>query len=294
MAILLQLIASGLLLGSLYSLISVGLTLLFGVLRLVNFAHGEFLMLGMYAAYWLHQAFGLEAYLALFVVGPLLFLFGLAVYQLVIKRTMGAPNVARIFATVGLAVVLQNSALALWTGDFRQIQSPFASAVLRLGEVQVNLSLVVAFAITTAVSLALFAFLKWTYIGKAIRATAQDRGAALLMGIDINRVFLVTYATGIALVGIAGALLTPTFAVFPAVGANFSLVAFVVVVLGGMGSIPGALLGGLIVGLVETFSGFYISPALKQAFYFILFILVLAIRPQGLFGQRGAEEFGFK
>jgi branched-chain amino acid transport system permease protein len=227
-------------------------------------------------------------------VALLLFLFGALTYVLIIRRTIGSPMVVQIFATVGLGLFMQNAALVLWSGDFRTIQTAGAMAVLKVAGIQVSYSLLVASLTAVATALLLFAFVAWTYPGKAMRATVQDRTAAQLMGIDIDKVFLLTFAVGSALVGIAGALLAPAYPIFPAVGTNFALAAFVVVVLGGMGSMTGALLGGLLIGLVETFSGFFIDSTLKQAVYFVVFILVLAFRPTGLLGQRGAEEVGLK
>jgi branched-chain amino acid transport system permease protein len=292
--LLIQLVVSGLLIGGIYALISIGLTLIFGVMRIVNFAHGEFLMIAMFACFWIFELTGLSPYLAAPIVALLLFLFGAVTYILIIRRTVGSPMVVQIFATVGLGLVMQNAALVLWSGDFRTIRSAAASAVLKIAGIQVSYSLLVASLAAIAIALVLFAFIAWTYPGKAIRATVQDRTAAQLMGIDIDRVFLLTFALGSAVVGIAGALLAPAYPIFPAVGTNFGLASFVVVVLGGMGSMTGALLGGLLIGLVETLSGFFIDSGLKQAVYFVVFILVLVFRPTGLLGQRGAEEMGLK
>lgn len=292
--LLIQLVISGLLIGGVYALISIGLTLIFGVMRIVNFAHGEFLMFAMFAAYWLLEFTGLSTYVTAPLVALLLFAYGALIYIFVIKRTVGSPMVVQIFATVGLGLVMQNLALVLWSGDFRTIRTAEASAVLKFAGIQVSYPLLVASVAAIAIALILFAFVAWTYPGKAIRATVQDRVAAQLMGIDINKVYLMTFALGSALVGIAGALLAPAYPIFPAVGTNFGLASFVVVVLGGMGSMTGALLGGLLIGLVETLSGFFIDAALKQAVYFVVFILVLVFRPTGLLGQRGAEEVGLK
>ncbi|MEJ2364622.1 MAG: branched-chain amino acid ABC transporter permease [Deltaproteobacteria bacterium] len=292
--ILIQLLVSSLLIGGVYALISIGLTLIFGVMRIVNFAHGEFLMLAMFACYWMVELTGLSPYVTVPFVVLLLFLFGVIIYVLIIRRTVGSPMVVQIFATVGLSLFMENMALVLWSGDYRTIGSFASSAGFSVAGIQVNYALFIAFLVAITVSLLLFAFVAWTYPGKAIRATVQDRTAAQLMGINIDKVFLLTFAIGSGLVGIAGALLAPSYAIFPTVGTNFVLAAFVVVVLGGMGSMTGALIGGLLIGLIETFSGFFIAPELKQAFYFIVFILVLVFRPAGLMGQRGAEEIGLK
>lgn len=290
--IYIQLIISGLLIGGLYALISIGLTLMFGVMRIVNFAHGEFLMLSMYITYWTVTLLGISPYAALPVTVVLMSLFGTVVYILIIRRTLSSPMVVQIFATVGLGLLMSNGSLVLWTADYRMLQSEFGSRLLHLGGVQIGMASLIAFIVAAAVALALFAFITFTYTGKAIRATVQDRTAAQLVGINIDRIFMLTFALGTFLVGIAGALLAPIHPVYPTVGLNFGLVSFVVVVLGGMGSMPGALLGGLIIGMVEILSGFFINTGLKQAIYFAVFILVLIFRPNGLFGQKGAEEVG--
>lgn len=289
----LQLVVSGLLLGGVYALISVGLTLIFGVLRVVNFAHGEFLMVGMYAAYWLFQLWHVPTYLSALAALPAFAVFGAVIYRLVIRRTMGQGDVVQIFATVGLGLILQNAALVLWTGDFRTIRSSYADAIWRIGGIQISVPLLVAFVVAVAVTGTLFVFLNRTLEGKAMRAVVQDPIAALAMAINLDRVYLWTFTIGTCCVGVAGILLAPSYPIFPAIGISFGLVSFVVVVLGGMGSMVGAFLGGLIIGLVEVFSGFFVATDLKQAFYFLVFVLVLVLRPQGLFGQRGAEMVGF-
>ncbi len=291
--VLAQVAVSGLLLGGVYALISIGLTLIFGVLRLVNFAHGEFLMVAMYATFWLFHLFGVDPYVSILLVAPLLFLMGVATQAVIIRPLLNAAHSMQIFATVGLSIILMNGALMLWTADYRSVETSYTKSVIAIGPMLVGVTRLVAFLVALAVTGVLFLFLKKTYIGKAIRCTAMDRTAALLMGINVNRVYLVTFGIGSALVGIAGALLMPIYPTFPTVGAYFVLVAFVVVVLGGMGNLTGALLGGLLIGLVEAFSGFYF-PALKEAIYFVAFILVLFIRPSGLFGIVGAEEVGSK
>ncbi|HEX9015163.1 MAG TPA: branched-chain amino acid ABC transporter permease [Chloroflexota bacterium] len=291
--VLAQVAVSGLLLGGVYALISIGLTLIFGVMRVVNFAHGEFLMIAMYATFWLFHLYGLDPYLSIFIVTALLFVVGALTQATIVRPILrGSPSM-QIFATVGLSIVLQNAALLFWKGDYRSVDTAYSRAVLSVGPLQVGLSRLTAFLVALAITVALFYFLKNTYLGKAIRCVAQNRTAALLMGINISRVNLITFGIGTALVGIAGAVLMPIYPTFPTVGTYFVLIAFVVVVLGGMGNVTGAFLGGLIIGLVEAFSGFYV-PALKEAIYFVVFILVLLIRPTGLFGVVGAEEVGLK
>jgi branched-chain amino acid transport system permease protein len=293
-SIIWQLAASGLLIGGVYALISIGLTLIFGVMRIVNFAHGEFLMASMFAAYWIHELTGLTPYWSAPLIGLLMFGFGALTHRLIISRTLNSPMVVQIFATVGLGLAMQNLALVFFSGDYRTIRAAAAQAVVRFGPVQVSQSLVAAFGVAVVVSALLLAFVSWTYPGLAIRATVQNRVAARLYGINIERVHLWTFALGSGLVGLAGALISMTYPIYPSAGQNFGLASFVVVVLGGMGSMTGALVGGLLIGLVETVSGFLIGDDLKKAVYFVMFILVLTLRPTGLFGRRGSEEIGIK
>ncbi|MBW1765882.1 MAG: branched-chain amino acid ABC transporter permease [Deltaproteobacteria bacterium] len=282
---ILQLIINGLLLGGIYALISIGLTLIFGVLEIINFAHGEFLMLGMYASFWLFELFGIDPYLSLFILVPGFFLLGLAVQRIIIQPIIDAPPLNQIFATVGLSIVLQNVALLFWKADYRTVRTAYSSLVLKTHGLMISFPRLVAFVLALTMIAALLIFLKRTYTGKAIQALAQERRAAMLMGININRTYQIAFGIGTACVGAAGAMLIPIYYAFPTVGALFVLVAFVVVILGGYNSLVGALVGGLIIGLVESFSGFFISPHLKEAIYFAIFILILLYRPTGLFGR---------
>lgn len=279
----LQLIINGLLLGGIYALISIGLTLIFGVVEIINFAHGEFLMLSMYASYWLFQLYGVDPYVSLFIVIPTFFAIGWAVQRIIIQPIIHAPPLNQIFATVGVSLVLQNAALFFWKADYRTVRT--AHSTLSLGDLMISTPRLVAFILALAIIAALLTFLKRTYTGKAIRALAQEKRAAMLMGIDIYRMYKIAFGIGIACVGAAGAILIPIYYAFPTVGAMFVLIAFVVVILGGYNSLVGALIGGLIIGLVEAFSGFFLSPHLKEAVYFVIFILILLLRPTGLLGR---------
>jgi branched-chain amino acid transport system permease protein len=285
-----QLIINGILLGGIYSLISIGLTLIFGVVRIVNFAHGEFLMLSLYAAFWLKSLAGLDPYPSLLLVVPLLFLAGLIAHRLVIQPILEAPSYMQIFATVGLSVAMQNLALFFWKADFRTVESFCSHSALQIGTLVAAAPKLIAFGASALATIFLHFFLQRTYLGRAIRAVVQDREASQLMGIDIYRIYLFTFGLGTACVGLAGGLMAPIYAIFPTVGVYFVLTAFVVVVLGGLGSLPGAFLGGLIIGVVESLAGFFISPQLKEAVYFVIFLAVLIARPSGLLGQMGAEE----
>lgn len=284
-----QLLLSGMLLGGVYVLASVGLTLMFGVAKVVNFAHGEFLMLGMYLSFWLFQLYGIDPYLGALVVTPLFFVLGLVLYRGVMKRALVASEMTQVFTTLGLSIALQHLALMLWKGDYRTVKTGYSTAVIHLGPLFLSVNRLIAFAAAVVIIGLLLWFLTRTFVGKAIMAVAQDRRAAQLVGINLDQVFLVSFGLGIACAGLAGALMIPQYYAFPNVGGAFVMIAFVVVVLGGLGNVQGAMAGGLIVGLIDSVVGFFI-PALKETAYFVLFILVLLVRPHGLFGLRGSEE----
>ena len=290
--VLAQLGVSTVLLGGIYALIAVGLTLIFGIMRVVNFAHGEFLMLGMYLSFWAFTLWSLDPYVVLIGSIPLFFGIGFLTYVLVMRGVIHASHNVQIFTTVGLSTALQNVALVVWTGDYRTVRPWHTSVVIRVFGAAFNLSQVVAFAIATALTLALFAFMNGTHTGRVMRATAQDHDAATLMGIDTDKVYRLTFAIGIACVGAAGVLVSPLYAVYPTAGLQFVLLAYVVVVLGGLGDMVGAMLGSLIVACVEVVGSYLIGTAWKEVLYFALFIAVLVVRPAGLFGQRGAETLG--
>jgi len=291
MSTILQLLVSGVLIGSVYALMSIGLTLIFGVLRIVNFAHGEFLMIAMYGAWAISHWLGLNPYAAAIAVVPAMFLFGTLVYYLVISPGLDKPHLVVVFATMALSIFLQNAALMLMTADLRDVPPIFARSIA-IGPIYIKGELLLGFVITLACTAALQWMIKRTYLGKAIRATVQDGEAAMLMGIAVPRIFLITFAVGSALVGLAACVMLPLFSVFPTVGLNFVLIAFVIVVLGGMGSIEGALLGGVCVGVVQSISGYYVAPAFGQLFFFLLFLVVMIFRPNGLLGQKGAAMLG--
>lgn len=293
-----QLLIAGILLGGIYALASIGLTLIFGVMKIVNFAHGEFLMIAMYLSFWLFHYLRIDPYLSTVLLVPLIFLIGIITYYLFIKPTMGSSVLCQIFITVGLSTIIQNAVLLFWSGDFRSISLSYATdsiifgpyPFLSVGEIMVNPTRLIAFLLAISLSVAFYLFLKFSYTGKIIRATSQDRSAALLMGINIDRIYKLTFAIGIVLVGLAGGLLSPIYTVHPFVGFDFVLVMFVVVVLGGMGSVVGAMISGLIIGIVEVFSSYWIGQESKQAIYFLVFIAVLVVRPSGLFGLKEEGE----
>jgi branched-chain amino acid transport system permease protein len=283
--VLLQGLIGGLLMGFVYALIAAGLSLIFGLMEIVNFAHGEFLMLAMFATFWAWALAGLDPLVSLPLTAALLFLLGIAVYHGLIRWILGAPMLAQIFATFGLAVFLRSAAQALWGVDFRLVKDPLVSGRISLGGLFIGLPQLVA----SVGALAAFAFLYWlirkTETGRALQATAQDRQAAALMGIDTQRMFALGWGIGAACVGVAGALLTIFFYVFPDVGASFALLAYVAVALGGFGNVPGTLAAGVVVGVVEVMSGLLIAPTLKYVAVFLIYLAVVLWRPQGLFGR---------
>lgn len=293
MAEFLNILVVGLMLGGIYSLVAIGLNLIFGVIRVVNFAQGEFVMLGMYGAYTAHVGMGLDPYLTPIVVVPVLFLFGAGVYA-VILRPLQAEPMMQIFATFGLLMVLENSVLGITRGVTQSLNSVLSGISIDLGPINIGLSRLLVLVAATLVTLAIAWYLRATLNGKAIRAVAQDRKAARLMGVNVERVYMVTFGVGAALAGLAGCLLSPLYTMSPQIGMNFIMPAFAVVVLGGLGSVGGAYIGGFIVGLTDAFAGFYLDPSLKQAVIFLVFIAVLVMRPSGLFGIKGAEEVGLR
>jgi branched-chain amino acid transport system permease protein len=282
--LLLQAVVSGLLLGGVYGLVASGLTLIFGVLRIINFAHGAVMMLGMYASYWLWVGTGLDPYASVFLTAPLFFVLGVGIERLVIEPNRAAAEHNQLLLTLGLALFLENLALVLWQGDFRTLRVPYASASFVIGEALVEVSRLVAAGGAVLIALALFFFLRRTDVGKAIRALSEEREGAMLVGIDVGRIRSVAFGIGSACVAVAGALITPFFYIAPDVGESFNIMAFVVVVLGGMGNFLGALLGGLIVGLAESLGAALLPGSLKQFVVFVIFVLVLLFRPEGLFG----------
>ena len=284
--IIIQLLINGLLVGGLYALVSIGLCLIFGVLEIINFAHGEFLMLSMYMTYWLFNILGIDPYFSALIVFPVFFIFGTIIQRTIIQPLLNAPSLNQIFATVGLSMIFQNIALLLWKADFRIVKTSYSSKVIIIGDYRIGFTRLVAFLIASGGILILFLFLENTYTGKAIRALAQERRASQLMGINIFKTYQIAFGIGIAITGLAGAILMPLFYAFPTVGNLFSLIAFVVVILGGYNNLVGALFGGLIIGLIESFGGFFISPHLEEAIYFIIFILILLFKPTGLLGHK--------
>ncbi len=281
---LVQQIVNGLLIGFIYSLIAIGLTLIWGVMNIVNFAHGDFLMLGMFTSFWLYTLYGVDPLFSIPVCTVLLFFLGLLIYRYIVSKVMKGPMLAQLVVTFGVSIFLANLAVFLWTPDFRLIEKPLLHGTWDIGDIKLSVPKFVSTIGSVIVSLFVFLFLKRTKTGKAILATEMDREAALLMGINTERINSISFALGSALVGIAGAFLSTYYYIYPQVGGTFGLIAFCVVALGGFGSIEGAFIAGIIVGLAQTLGGFFIDPAYKYAIVFLIYLITVWIRPQGLLG----------
>ena len=275
---------NGLLIGGVYALVALGLTLIYGVLHIVNFAHGSLLMVAMFAAWMLAELGGVDPYLALPLVSALMFAVGWALYRFVIGRVSRGEDRAILLATLGVSVVLDNFALVIFKGDTRQIETPLTFAMWEVGPLLVSVPKLISFAVSIALAGLLWAFMALTDTGRAIRAVAREPEGARLMGIRPDRIFALAYGIGIACLGAAACLLLPSFYVSPHVGNVFVLVAFTIVVLGGMGSFPGAVVGGLLIGVTESIGGLLLGESLGPIGISLVFIAVLLLRPTGLFG----------
>jgi len=284
--LVLQAIVTGVLLGGVYCLICVGLTLTFGVMKIINFAHGEFLMIAMYGAYFFAQYFHTEAYASVVLVLPGLFLLGVAVFQFLVRPVLAAKPLNQMLLLVGVSLVLQNGALALFSADTRSVQSAIAYAKIEFGEVIIGIPRLIAFAVSVIITLALYWLLRSTELGRRIRAAASDRETAALMGINVNRINLLAFGIGVGCLGIAGPVMMPVFYTVPNIGSFFILIAFVVVVLGGIGNFIGAMIASFVVAIAESVGALFMPGSTAPVLPFLLFILVLLFKPEGLFGTR--------
>lgn len=284
--ILVPAVLNGLMNGAVYALVALGLTLIYGVLHIINFAHGALLTAAMFAAFFAHQLFGLDPYIAALFLTPLFFLLGYGLQRFVIGPASHGEDRNSLLVTLGLAVIIENALLYAFRADTRTINLPYAFDVVEIGTAFLAVPRVVAFGAAIAVALCLWLIMQWTDTGKAIRAVAKEKLGAELIGIEVAHIYAVTFGLGTACLAIAACLLIPSYYVNPDAGNAFVLIAFTIVVLGGMGSVVGALLGGLFVGVVESLSGLYLGESLGQIGIFVMFILVLLFRPNGLFGER--------
>jgi branched-chain amino acid transport system permease protein len=280
-----QSLISGFLVGGVYALIGIGLTIIFGVMRVINFAHGDLLMLGMYLTWFIFAKLGLDPYVALVLTMPLMFGWGALLQKTIINRVLGALPQNQILLTIGLGLIMSNAVMLIFTSDYQILTTSYSSSSFSVLGISISLPLLYSFLVTAGITGVLFWFLQTTDTGQAIRATAQDRDAAQLMGINVKRMSVLAFGLGTALAGTAGALLAPSYYIFPQVGGPFTLKAFVVVVLGGMGSVVGATLGGVLIGVTESLSAVYVASGLKELVVYVLFLLILLFRPAGLLGK---------
>ena len=288
--ILFPALINGLTTGAVYALIALGLTLIYGVLHIINFAHGAALMLALYAVYFLKERLGIDPYLALPLVVPAMFALGYAMQRLVINRASHGKDENILLVTLGLSIVMENLALLFFKSDTRTIDTAYTltTVPINIGIAQAMISLpkLIAFGGALITSALLILIVGRTDLGRSIRAVAKEKLGAKLMGIDVDHVYAMSFGIGLASLGAAACFLMPSYYVNPLVGNGFVLVAFTIVVLGGMGSFAGALLGGLLIGVVESLGGLLLGESLGQIGIFLIFIAVLLFRPQGLFGAK--------
>jgi branched-chain amino acid transport system permease protein len=281
-------VVSGLLFGGVYSLMAVGLTLIFGVMRVVNFAHGDMMVWGMYLAYVLSTRAGVDPYVSFVVCAAALFALGLLVQRGLVDRIVDSPHEMQILLMLGVALVLENVALLAFGPEPTRVRSPLGSAAIWLGPVFVDVARLVTFVVAVALTSALWAFLFRTDLGRTIRAAADNTYGALVIGTDVRRVYAVAFGIGAACVGAAGALVSPILPFQPPTGLSLSVASFNIVIIGGMGSLLGAFVGGLLVSLAESLGAVFLKPSLKELFSFSLLVVILLLRPAGLFGRRSA------
>ncbi|WP_176054059.1 branched-chain amino acid ABC transporter permease [Paraburkholderia caribensis] len=284
--ILLSALLNGLTTGAVYALIALGLTLIYGVLHIINFAHGAALMIALYAVFLLKERLGIDPYMALPIVTLGMFAFGYLLQRLVINRASHGKDENILLVTLGLSIVLENLALVWFHSDTRNIETAYTLSTIEIGPAMIALPKVIAFFGALVVAAVLFLIIRMTDLGRAIRAVSREKHGAKLMGIDVDKVYALSFGIGMACVGAAACFLLPTYYVNPQVGSGFVLIAFTIVVLGGMGSFAGALVGGLLIGVVESLGGLWFGDTLGQMGIFAIFIVVLLVRPQGLFGAR--------
>ncbi len=279
MDMFLQACVNGLLMGGFYSLMGMGQNIIFGVMKIVNFCHGEMLMVGMYLTFVLYTFFGIDPYLAVPIVAICMFCIGAVIQHTLITPSLGTKSFTNLlFLTVGLGLLLSNGALVIFGSDYRSIRTAYSQTYIPIGPVTMALPRLISFGVLVVVTIALFVFLKYTTVGKQIRAVSQNAVGAEVVGIDVKKIYILTYGLGVALAGTAGALLTQFYTIFPTAGASFGFRALIVVVVGGLGSIPGAFLAGIFLGLLETMSALFISPSYSDLIVFMTFIIILVVR----------------
>jgi branched-chain amino acid transport system permease protein len=284
--LLYQLVIHGILLGGIYGLIAMGLSLIFGVMGVINFAHGQMMVMGMYISYWIFVLLGIDPYLSLVVVAAAIFIMGYLIQASMVNRILDYPEAMQVLPLVALGLILENTALLLWGPDHRSPHTSSSLETLWIGGVMIDVSRLIAFALSILITIGIFIFLKKSNVGKCIRAAADNRMGATLVGMKVDRINNISFALGAATTGAAGALLVPLMPISPHIGHDFTTTAFVVVILGGMGNLLGALLGGLILGIAESTATLVLPATLKQVVSFTILIAIMLFRPQGLFGGK--------
>jgi branched-chain amino acid transport system permease protein len=279
-----QVVISGLLAGSIYAMVALGLGLIFGVMRVLNVAHGPLMMLGAYTTFWLFQRFGLNPYLSILLSMPLLFLVGLALQRFLVRRVVDAPELSSLLLTFGVSIALVNLAQLAFTSDLRSVE--YLTGSFLVGPFALSKPRLAACTFAIVITAASFVFLRATRLGKAIRAVSQSREVAQVCGIDVQRIHLLAFGLGSALAAAGGSLVAVMVAIQPEMGQVYTFKSFLVIVLGGAGNYPGALLGGLLLGLVEQLSSLFLTAQVNEAVAYVLLVLVLLIRPTGLLKGR--------
>ncbi len=286
-----QSLLDGLLMGGVYALASLGLSLIFGVMKITNFAHGAMMTVGMYAVYIISTYFGISPYIALIFSAVFLFVVGFVTQRFLVSKIEGAPTHNQLLLTLGVAYILENALLAIFTPNYKTLNVGGFSKMIKIGSVAINPAKLIAFLVVIVVTAAVYLVLYKTRMGKAIRACSQNRDGALLSGIVIKKTNAMAFGIGATCTGIAGALLVPILSIYPTIGETFQLKCFVIAILGGMGNLWGALLSGLIIGVVESLTSYYIGGGWSELMIYAIFVLILLIKPAGLFGRRNRREY---
>ena len=281
-----QLSIQGILLGGIYGLIAIGLSLIFGVMGVINFAHGQMMVMAMYVSYWIFVLLGIDPYLSLVIVAAVIFFLGYLIQSTVVNRILDYPEAMQVLPLVSVGLILENLALLLWGPDYRSPQTALSLKTFWIGPIMIDISRLIAFGLAILVTTLIFIFLKKTTIGKRIRAASDNRTGAILVGINVDRIHNVAFALGAASTAAAGVLLLPLMPISPHMGHDFTLTAFIVVILGGMGNLMGALVGGLVLGVAESISTLFLPATLKHAVSFGILIIIMLFRPQGIFGGK--------
>lgn len=265
-------------------MIALGLSFIFGVMGVINFAHGSMIVIGMYICFWILELFGIDPYLSFILVAICMFIIGYIIQGVMVNRILDYPEAMQVVPLVSLGLILENMALLFWGPDFRSPQTALGLETIWLGPIMIDVSRLIAFALSISITFGIFLFLKKTNLGKSIRAAADNRTGAILVGIKVNKINNTAFAIGAATTGASGALMLPLMAVSPHIGHDFTMIAFVVVILGGMGNLMGALVGGLLLGVSESLSSLWLPSTMKHVVSFAILIIIMLFKPQGLFG----------